>query len=187
MTFCSRRHPAASASWVGGTRKIGGGTKGRWAGRKSPETWRENGGSAAPHPIVCHSERSEESPQFPVMGVVLNTYIGYNLCKPEGNLADYLSLSRLRNASRVPSIRFRNMCRLLFLLVSDCCELALSTRTICSLKKSDLLCFQVLLGFVSPILVFSRIPLDFRRSGGLETRRIFLVRAPPERVRSRNA
>ena len=47
----------------------------------------------------------------------------------------------------------------MLLLESDSCKLARQTRIICSIRKSDILCFQVLLSFVSTISVIARSPL----------------------------
>jgi len=67
---------------------------------------------------------------------------------------------------------FAQIVLFLLLLGSDLCELARKTRIICTIQKSDALCFQGLLRFVSTFLVFSPTPPDLRQPGNLEPCRI---------------
>ena len=83
--------------------------------------------------------------------------------------------SRLAVAISDPqaSVRFAQTGLLLLLLRSNLCKYALKTCIICSIQKSDVLCFQVLLSFVPTIYVFLRnsffphSPGAFRSLGGL--------------------
>ena len=54
------------------------------------------------------------------------------------------------------SVRFAQTGVFLLLLRSNLCKYALKTRVICSIQKSDALCFQLLLSFVPTVFVFFR-------------------------------
>jgi len=49
---------------------------------------------------------------------------------------------------------------------------------ICSIEKSDVLCFQGLLGFVPTVFLFSREPPDLHQPGNLQPGRIPAPQTP---------
>jgi hypothetical protein len=76
------------------------------------------------------------------------------------------------------SVRFAQGAPFLLLLTSELRKNALKTHGICSIQKSDVLCFQVLLSFVSTVFVFPRDPPDFPHSGTVKPGRISMFQAP---------
>jgi len=85
---------------------------------------------------------------------------GRRRCKSQGRLVDSMSPFRRRAAPRMSWLRFRKIWSSTLLWESDGCESACKRREICSIEKSDVLCFQALLSFVPTIFVFSRSSLD---------------------------
>jgi len=74
-------------------------------------------------------------------------------------VADFLSPSRPSPCDSGSSVRFRELRRFLLILGPERCQFALKTSIICSIQKSDVLCFQGLLSFVPTVFVF---PCDLR-------------------------
>jgi len=68
------------------------------------------------------------------------------------------------------SVRFAQFEAFLLVLRSDLGSLARNKRTICIISKSHVLCFQILVEFVSTVFVFSRLcHSDPERSEGEES------------------
>ena len=88
--------------------------------------------------------------------------------------------------SRV-SVRFCKMWRVSLLLGSDWGRSRHKTRVISGLEKSDVLCFQGLLGFVPSIFVFPRDPPDFSSREMPDPAAFHWSIRLPERARCQNA
>jgi len=128
----------------------------------------------------CHSERSEESPQLLFHGTAEILRRPDRIGTPQDDKPKGFSLSPFSPGLPTPrskprstnqsgtsrllvavsdaraSVRFAQTDLFLLLWRSNLCKYALKTRIICSIQKSDVLCFQVLLSFVSTIYVFLR-------------------------------
>jgi len=79
----------------------------------------------------------------------------FNDC--EVGVADFLSLSSPGLDPEV-SLRFAQNALFLLLSVLNLCKYACKRRALCSIKKSDVLCFQVVLWFVPTIFHFLYFP-----------------------------
>ena len=92
--------------------------------------------------------------------------------KTQGFLADYLSLSRHPAASSESRLRFRKTWRFPAPFRTRLLLICAKRRAICSIEKSDVLCFQVLLSFVPTIFLFLRDPRDSPNPGNFESCRV---------------
>ena len=111
----------------------------------------------------CHSERSEESRSdlFVLASSRARARFFASLrmtARLQSSEESQSATSRLLVAlsDDKASVRFAQTGLYLLLLRSDLCKYALKTCIICSIQKSDVLCFQVLLSFVPTIFVFLR-------------------------------
>ena len=111
----------------------------------------------------CHSERSEESRSDPFILASSRTRARFFASLRmtalfQSSEESQSATSRLLVAISDPPalVRFAQTGLFLLLLRSDLCKYALKTRVICSIQKSDVLCFQILLSFVPTLFVFLR-------------------------------
>src|SRR5271157_3442198 len=111
----------------------------------------------------CHSERSEESRSDLFVLASSRTRARFfaslrMTARFQRTEESQSATSRLSVAISNPQalVRFAQTGLFLLLLRSDLCKYALKTRIICSIQKSHVLCFQVLLSFVPTLFVFLR-------------------------------